>query len=417
MLQPHLIYAILNEPWAIQPEWVSTYAHLIDGVFSKNLEFEKAEPTLPELVAASPFDNPNNDDATEVSNTPIQVSVIRITGAMTKYDQRCGPAGTATINSWLKSAIDNPDVDAIILFGDGPGGQVQGTETLASTCKSSTKPIVGFVDDMAASALFWVISQSHEIVANNTTAQIGSIGVLSTYQDMIPALEKAGVKTHIITAPQSENKTRLFDKIRAGDYEEYKEKVLRPLAAKFIAQVKASRPNMTDDQFKGDVYYAKDVVGSMIDHIGDFNFALQRAAALVMAQRAAAKQTLAHSNPINTMSKPDYNRLAKAAGVPQLESADGTITLSADMAAAVESALEASETQQAALQQQLTQRADQQSRITELENQIQSRDAEIATLKKGAGAESAAIETETETTAEGTDFWSIRAKLLEESKS
>lgn len=158
MLQPHLIYAILNEPWAIQPEWVSTYAHLIDGVFSKNLEFEKAEPTLPELVAASTDDNPNNDDVTEVSNTPMQVSVIRITGAMTKYDQRCGPAGMLTVSGWLQAAINNPDVAAIVLRIDSPGGMVAGTETLASVVKSSKKPIVAFVDDLAASAAYWVAS-------------------------------------------------------------------------------------------------------------------------------------------------------------------------------------------------------------------------------------------------------------------
>jgi ClpP class serine protease len=419
MMQPHLIQAILNEPWAIQPEWVSAYAHLIDNVFSKNLEFEKAEPVLPELLSFTPmaFDDGGDSDV-ELNSSAIQLSVIRITGAMTKYDQRCGPAGMLTVASWIQAAINNPEVNAIILRIDSPGGMVAGTETLASVVQSSKKPILAFVDDLAASAAYWVASQCNEIIANNTTAQIGSIGVVSTFQDMQPALEKQGVKFHIITAPQSVNKTRLFDKVRAGDYEEYKEKILRPLAQKFIDQVTASRPGITADQTNADVFFAKDVISTMVDYIGNFDFAIQRAALLVNAQSKATKQTQAHSNLAqNTMNKPDFTRLAKAAGVPQLESADGTITLSADMALAVQDALAASDTSSAALQQQLNARADQQQRITQLEADLQTRDARIAELSNEAGAENATVNKSTDAidaAAEGDDFYSRIGRLRSE---
>lgn len=415
MLQPHLIHQILYEPWAIMPEWVSAYSHLIENLFNPNLAFDQASPDLPQTIAFTEVDNGVDTLGAEDAT---QLQVIKLVGALTKYDQRCGPAGMLSLAGWIRNAADNHQVNAIVLRIDSPGGMVAGTETLvdAIAYARAKKPVIGFVDDLAASAAYWSIAGCTEVIANNTTAQIGSIGVVSSWVDMQPVLEKQGAKFHTILAPQSVNKTRMMDQIRAGNYDEYKEQVLRPIAQKFIDSVRALRPGITDEHTRADVFFAKDVVGSLVDSIGSFDFALQRAA--VLAKQSSKKTPIqATSNSTINMSKPDFNRLAKAAGVPQLESADGTITLTAELAQSVESALAAHETNNASIQQQLNERANQQARITELEQQLQQRDARIAELEQGAGAASASAATETDATAsadDATDFWSISAKLNDE---
>jgi protease-4 len=400
-LQPHLINAILHEPWAITPDHVVAFAPLIRDVFNPNLAFERSDPVLPYMAAHAISQEAAAGSAAYPDRK--QIRVITISGALTKYDQACGPAGTQTIGGWIREADADPGVDGILLRIDSPGGMVAGTETLAEIIKGTSKPVVAFVDDLAASAGYWLAASADYIIANNSTAQIGSIGVLSSFMDVQPALEKQGVKFHTILAPQSENKTKLFDKVRAGDYEAYKEQVLRPLADKFINHIKSSRPEATELHFKGDVFFAKDLVGSLIDEIGNFQRAVEYTANLAHQNVSSSSQ---HNN---SMSKPEFMRLAKAANVPQLESADGSITLSGEMAEAVETVLEENETAQANLQQQLNARADQQDRITELEGQLQTANNRIAELEKGPGTDSAETIKETDAGAGGgdqDDFWS-----------
>ncbi|MDA3943693.1 MAG: S49 family peptidase [Bacteroidetes bacterium] len=399
MLQPHLVHAILYEPWAISAEHALTLAPYISNVLDANMAFERADPVLPYAIghAASPHANNGMRSAK-------QIQVITITGAITKYSQACGPDGSMQMKAYLDAALADNSVDAIVLRIDSPGGMVAGTETFAEAIKNASKPVVAFVDDLAASAGYWLAAASDYIIANNSTAQVGSIGVLSSFQDLQPMFEAQGRKFHTIIAPQSTNKTRLFDKIRAGDYAEYKEQILRPLAAKFIDFVKASRPGATEAHFAADVFYAQDVEGSLIDEIGSFERALQKAADL--ATESVSSSSL-HNN--STMSKTEFKRLTKAANVPALESADGSINLSAEMAQAVETALEASETAQADLQAQLDARASEADTIAQLTTDLQTANDRIAELEKGPGAESAEAEIETDANAgsgDQDDFWS-----------
>jgi protease-4 len=400
ILHPYLASTILNEPWAINPEAVNGYAPLISNILNNNIAFERGEPVLPSVVSA--IGQPADEASTENTQSK-NIQVIRMTGALTKNSQMCGPAGMAQMGDWLKQAFADDSIDAVLLFIDSPGGTVAGTETLVEIIKSKNKPVVAFVDDMACSAAYWIASACNEIIANNTTAQIGSIGVVLGFMDVQPALEKQGVKFHSITAPQSVNKNMRYEKLRAGDYEEYKQNVLAPLAQKFIDEVKINRPNAGDQHFAADVFFAQDVVGSLIDSISTFDTAIQRASSL-----ASVVTITAHSNPTqNTMKKTDYNRLAKASGVPSLETDDGSITLTAEMAQAVESAFEASETAQSTMQQQITDHTTAQNRVTELEAELQTANERIAELSNTAGADTATVtaQTDAQDASSGLTFW------------
>lgn len=409
MVHPHLISAILTEPWAISEDAAVSYSHIISRIFDNKIEYERGAPTLPSLHAvASPSAATSASKAGVVSGgqPTYQIQVIQISGPLMKEDQYCGPAGMKSMGRWIQEADRNPAVDGILLVIDTPGGTVSGTEELGAIIKGTKKPIVAFGEDLVASAGLWIASNAREVWANNTTAQFGSIGALMSFMDIQPALEKEGVVFHTITAPQSSEKTSMFDKLRKGDYAEYKETVLKPLAAKFIDTVKANRPGVTDDQLTGRVYFAQDVVGSLIDNIGTFNQALQRVAELI-DESSASSSTLAISNsPNKPMSQTTFNRLAKAAAVDAFESADGSITLTAEQAEAVEATMEASETANAELQSQIDAAANNAARITELEGQLQTANNRITELSGEAAAQTAAavVETDANLSSEG-DFF------------
>lgn len=385
--QPHLISAILSEPWAIAEKFVLDQAVTIGHILKGDVLFEKGSPVEPVIKAAA-----GNSASGSSSKDSKNVAIITIAGTLTKNNQFCGPAGMKTIGQWIQDADNDSNVSGILLVLDSPGGTVNGTEELGNIIKNTKKPIIAFVDDLAASAAYWLASQCDEIIANNSTAQVGSIGVLTSFIDAQPALELEGYKFHTVTAPQSTDKVKTWNQLRSGNYEEYKENVLRPLADKFISTVKSGRGNIDEKYFTADVYFAKDVVGSLVDSIGTFDSALQRTADLTLTANFESPNT----NKSQSMSKLELKRLAKASGVETLESADGSITLTADQASAVEAALAAHETANADLQSKVTDSSTSAARVTELEGQLQTANDKIAELNNGAGAESATITKDTD---------------------
>ena len=382
MLNYQLIKAILSEPWAIDSLAIDTMSPLIAALFTPNMAFEASDPLQP---SASAYADPNSGITKTVRIIPIQ-------GSLTKSDQSCGPAGMATVGKWIQQANSDPNVDSIVLSFDSPGGTVSGTEDLANIIKGTTKPIIAFVEDLACSAAYWLASCCDEVVANNSTAQIGSIGVLMSFADAQPMWEAKGVKFHTVTAPQSTDKTKIFEKLRAGDYEEYKNTVLAPLAQKFIATVQGNRPGITDAHCTGKVYFAKDAIGSFVDSIGNLDYAVQRAASLTSGVSASE-----NTPKILNMN---HKRLATVAGVEAFESVDGTIALTDDMAQAVETALESAEEQRTHLEERTTELGTANSRVQELE-------ARVAELEGAAGAGSAIVIVDTDNgVASGeTTFW------------
>ena len=386
IVSPHLISAILQEPWAISPDHAHALSPLLASVFEPNLEFEAKEPIAP-ISMAVPMGAAGNSSASQAKT----IKVISVGGALTKNTQMCGPAGTVLIGNWIKEADNDRIIDGIFVKFETPGGTVVGTEELGNIMKNTSKPILAFIDDQCCSAGYWLACNCDEIVANNTTAEVGSIGVLLSFADMQPAYEKMGVKFHTITANQSSEKISRFAKLKAGEYDDYKKEVLDPLADKFIGVVKANRGNLDAEKFfTGKVYHAQDVVGTLIDSIKTFDEALQHLAEMCDSSQSSS------SNSATTNTTMKFTRLAKAAGVEGFETADGSINMTGEMASAVETALEASETATATLQQQLQERADQSTTIDQQQARIAELEAQVTELGNKAGADSASVNKETD---------------------
>lgn len=113
------------------------------------------------------------------------IATIPVIGGIYRYanlfTEICGATSTEILSQDIEVALNNPNVSHIILSFDSPGGQASGISELASMIKeaSQKKPIIAYVDDMAASAAYWLASACNHIAASKT-AMVGSIGAVYT---------------------------------------------------------------------------------------------------------------------------------------------------------------------------------------------------------------------------------------------
>ncbi len=268
-----LLRGILSKPWAIDERFVGAHAAYIASLF------EGQGGAVPDSIkfsghyAIEPSGLRSN---TALTNAPKgSIAVIELQGPLMKYDQECGPAGTASIVSWIKQADTNPNIDGIILKVDSPGGTVDGTEELARTIRETRKPVVGFVDGMAASAAYWAVSQADEIIANGKTSEAGSIGTMASWADMKPIFEKAGVRFHEVYASQSTDKNRIFRDAMKGEYDGLIAE-LDQLNDVFQTNVRKARPNVSDKVMTGGMYLSTEAKKlDLIDSIGSMDDAVK----------------------------------------------------------------------------------------------------------------------------------------------
>lgn len=170
-------------PWAVEPQW-----------------FEQAVTAVREGTWQPMGAMGADHDADLYEVTDGDVAVISIQGQMTKGDSSFGGASTVRTRRAVRQAAQDDDVRAILLHIDSPGGTVAGTADLADDVRAADqqKPVHAHIDDLGASAAYWVASQARRITANRT-ARVGSIGTVAVVQDLSGQAAMKGIKVHVIS--------------------------------------------------------------------------------------------------------------------------------------------------------------------------------------------------------------------------
>ena len=126
------------------------------------------------------------------------VATINCIGPVIRYGgwlaAMSGVCSTGDLALQLQQTLDTPEVRAIILNVDSPGGEGNGIAELADTIRAATaqKPIVAYVDGLGCSAAYWLASACEEIVCAPTSI-VGSIGTIIALIDDTKALEMEGL--------------------------------------------------------------------------------------------------------------------------------------------------------------------------------------------------------------------------------
>lgn len=128
------------------------------------------------------------------------IAAIPIIGFMMKGDSKFGGTNTVRTRRAVRRATEDKAVKASLLHIAAPGGTAAGTGELASDVRmaNAVKPVYAHIEDLGASAAYWVASQARRITAT-PTAEIGSIGTVAVVEDSSGAMEMAGIRVHVIS--------------------------------------------------------------------------------------------------------------------------------------------------------------------------------------------------------------------------
>ena len=103
------------------------------------------------------------------------------------------------IVSAVDEATKDPRVRRIHLEIDSPGGIVAGVDRAVAALQRArqAKLLTAHIQDVGTSAAYWLAAQA-EIVSAGTTAEVGSIGVYTSYVDSSARARNTGIEVIVI---------------------------------------------------------------------------------------------------------------------------------------------------------------------------------------------------------------------------
>jgi signal peptide peptidase SppA len=195
-----IVRAVYGSVWAILPEKLEA----IDAFLKMKLAGGMASP---EVIAAIRVDNEISAARAKslAAGAPGAVAVLPLYGIINQRyaGDFSGPSGTSVqeFTQQFRQALNDPNVKAIVIDVDSPGGTVSGVEELATEIYNGRKQkkITAVSNCLCASAAYWLASQANEVCVS-PTSMTGSIGVYQLHEDDSEALAAMGVKMSFISA-------------------------------------------------------------------------------------------------------------------------------------------------------------------------------------------------------------------------
>ena len=265
-----------EHPWALLPARLEMLVELMElratGQMFTDEEIRARIGAGPSR-AAGPTGGP-------VAVLPLHGVIAPRMNAMTDIS---GGTSAEAFGRTFRAVMAEPEISAVVLDVDSPGGSVFGIEELAGIIRAGRgrKPIVAMANTLMASAAYWIASQADEILAS-PSSQVGSIGVIGVHQDISEAEAKAGIKTTLVTAgkfkgdgnehaPLTDSARATMQQLVDGYYAAFVQDVSRGRAVS-VAQVR-------DGFGEGRILGAKDALrAGLVDGIGTLEQAVIRLA-------------------------------------------------------------------------------------------------------------------------------------------
>ncbi len=139
----------------------------------------------------------------KVAVIPIHGTLVRRTSGL---EAESGLASYTGIAAQLDAALTSPEVAAILLDIDSPGGESGGVFDLADRIRvaSQVKPVWAVANDMAFSAAYALASAATRVFVARTGG-VGSIGVIAMHIDQSVKDAKDGVRYTAVFAGERKN--------------------------------------------------------------------------------------------------------------------------------------------------------------------------------------------------------------------
>lgn len=337
--RPNLLYKIFMSQWMLDPQTAHAASLVLgDMIGAARL---KAKYGIMEYDGDDDGDDSRPTDyyhyyITHRDDAAIPegkyVSVVRLEGVMTRDDAWCQP-GTRQLAEWLKKGDQDQRVLASILFVDSGGGASDSVRPLADAITECKKPVLAYCDGYMCSAAYYAASYCGHIMANDPRSMVGCIGTMIQFADYpAKAKDEDGYMRLRIYADPSDEKNADYEAALEGNFKPIRENLLNPLAEDFRRDVKTNRATAKDDQLRGRTYFAQDVQGTLVDTIGDF--------------RAAVDKALKMTN-LNITTMKGHENLQSLDTCRDLQMVDGYVSLNGEQLAEIDATLGEAATERA----------------------------------------------------------------------
>ena len=212
--------------------------------------------------------------------------------------------GADSVADRLRMMGENPQVKAVVLRINSPGGSVAASQELYEEVlrlKRKDIPVVASVSDLGASGGYYVSCGATKILANPGSL-VGSIGVISIFPNIDGLLQgKLGIKTKVLTSGEMKDAGSPLREMKPNEEEFFKKEIAK-VYDQFFTAVKVSRlgaikqkmrdpsdvaePPITDEQAieklrtlaDGRIFLGEEAKNEgLIDGIGNFHDAVQEA--------------------------------------------------------------------------------------------------------------------------------------------
>ena len=211
-----------------------------------------------------------------------KIAVINIRGIIDDDQAR-------SLLDQMKMAEQDGNVKGVILRVVSPGGTVSASDQIYNEItrfrKQTGRPVVAFMQGIAASGGYYTSVACDKIVAEPTTIT-GSIGVIMQHlviEDLLK--QKLGVEPFVIKSGPKKDWPSLFSKPTEEELEYLQEKIITPVYERFVEIVDNGRPDLSLAEVKkladGSIYPAQEALDEkLIDDIAYIDGAIEEVKAL-----------------------------------------------------------------------------------------------------------------------------------------
>lgn len=255
-----VMQAFKSTVWAIQPEKAEAILAL--------LEFRSSGQryTPEEIEARVGVEAAAGKTAKPVGKVAIIPMLGVISQRLSLMDDVSGGGSVSTdgFAKVLRAAVNDPEVSAIVLDVDSPGGSVYGVAELSKQIFDARqqKKIYAVANSLAASAAYWLATSADKLFVT-PSGEVGSVGVLSIHEDRSEANAKDGYRYEVIKAGQYKaedspfapltDDARAFIQARVDEY--------YGMFVESLARNRAMKKRDVDATFgQGRIFGAKDAV-------------------------------------------------------------------------------------------------------------------------------------------------------------
>jgi len=264
---------LLSEKWLIHEATLKSWLPLL-AIGANGFSLPKDFFSVNEDLKAYAV-NPATVDEWDIKYEDIpenSIAVINLQGVITSYKSQ-------SLINLLQRIETNPKIISTILVVSSPGGIVTNTDLAANAIKNCQKPVYAYVRGLAASATLWIISACDQINASSQLDEIGSIGVMLSYQNIDSFLKsKLGIDIYELYATKSKDKNNEIRELLKGNDKPLIESLdfVNDIFHQTISENLGI--DLNSEIFSGKVYPAKKAIELGLCHkICSFNETIQQA--------------------------------------------------------------------------------------------------------------------------------------------